>query len=91
MSLDLLSTGYNGRLTSRATDFFGNPIGNPDAEFVYASDTRQSIGLSWQLRGPSPWNRLQRIGADNDGRRTAEQVAAEELRLSVERSYFDAL
>ena len=87
VTLNLLSTGYSGRLTRRATDFFGNPIDNPTSDFIYTSDTQQGIGLGWQLRGPSIWNHLKRLSADNQGRNLAETVAGEQLR----RGFFDAL
>ena len=91
MRLNVFSTGYAGSLTRRATDFFGNPIANPQSDFVYTSDTQQGLGLAWQLRGPSIWNRVKRIRIDNGGRDLAEGLAAEALRVRLRRSYFDAL
>jgi outer membrane protein len=89
--LDLFNTGYTGNLQRRATDNFGNPITNPDAEYVYFSNTRQGLGLSWQLRGASPWNRLRQMGAENDGRELGEELARETLHLEVQRRFFAAL
>ena len=91
LRLDLFSTGYAGSLTRRATDFFGNPIANPQSEFVYSSDTQQGLGLSWQLRGPSLWNRIKKVNVDNGGRKLAEGLAREMLRVRVRQIYFTAL
>jgi outer membrane protein len=91
VSLNLLNTGYTGNLSRRATDNFGNPIANPNAEYVYFSNTRQGLGLSWQLRGPQPWYRIKRIGVENQRRQLGEDVAGETLRLELRRRFFDAL
>ncbi len=91
LRIDLLETIYSGNLQKRATDPFGNPVANPDAEYVYFSNTRQGIGLYWQLRGPSAWNRLERIGVENRGRELNEELAGEGLRRDVVLSFFDAL
>ena len=88
---NIFSTGYAGNLTRRATDFFGNPIANPQSDFVYTSDTQQGLELAWQLRGPSIWNRIRRIRVDNGGRYLAEGLAGEALRVRLRRSYFAAL
>ena len=91
LSLTLLNTSYGGNLTRRNIDFFGNPIENPEADFIYTSRTSQGIGMNWQFDGQSPLNRLKRIGAENRGRELGEEVAGEALRLDVRRGFFDAL
>jgi outer membrane protein TolC len=86
-----LSTNFNGNRQTRGTDNFGNPIANPDPQYVYFSSTRQGIGLYWQLQGPSLWNRKQRLDAVNAGRLLAESVAGEALRIGLRRRFFYAL
>ena len=87
----LFSTGYAGSLTRSAADFFGNPIANPQSDFVYSSDTQQGLGLGWEFRGPSIRNRFKRISVENGGRNLAEELAGEALRVRVRRRYFSAL
>ena len=91
LSVDLLNTRYLGNLVRRGVDDFGNPVANPDPEFVYFSSTRQAIGLTWQLDGPSLWNRIRRIGVENRGRELGEELAGEELRLEVVERFFETL
>ena len=91
LSLTLLNTSYGGNLTRRNIDFFGNPIENPEADFIYTSSTSQGLGMNWQFDGQSPLNRLKRIGAENRSRELGEEVAGEALRLDVQRGFFDAL
>ena len=91
LNVNLLTTGYRGNLQRRATDNFGNPIANPEADYVYFSSTTQGIGLTWQLSGASPWYRLRRIGAENRERELDEELAGEALRLTVTRAFFEAL
>lgn len=91
LSVNLLNTRYLGNLVRRGVDDFGNPVANPDAEFVYFSSTGQAIGLSWQLSGPSLWNRVRRIGVENRGRELGEEIAREELRLEVAGRFFETL
>lgn len=91
LRLNVLSTGYEGRLTRRSVDFFGNPIANPDAAYVYTSDTQQGLSLRWQIRGPSLWNRRERLDATNGDRTLAQAVAGEALRVELHRAFFDAL
>jgi outer membrane protein TolC len=86
-----LSTTFNGNRQTRGTDNFGNPIANPDPQYVYFSSTRQGVGLFWELQGPSLWTRKQGLDAGNAGRLLAEDVAGETLRIAVRRRYFDAL
>jgi len=89
--LDLLNTGYTGNLTRRATDNFGNPIANPNSEYVYFSNTNQGLSLDWMLRGPSPWYELREMRLANEGRVLGEETAGERLRLDVQRAFYDAL
>ena len=48
IQLNLFSTGYNGNIQRRAVDNFGNPIESPTADWVYFSNTRQSLSFNWQ-------------------------------------------
>jgi outer membrane protein len=91
VSLNLLSTSYTGNLTRRATDNFGNPIDNPNAEFVYFSGTDQGLALSWALRGPSPWYDFKQTRLGNENRELGEESAGEALRLAVLRGFYSAL
>ena len=91
LSLALLETDYNGRLTRRAYDFFGNPIENPDAEFVYASGTRQGARLDWTIRGRSLFNALDRQDATEREREVGARAALREVETLVRRRFFDAL
>lgn len=86
-----LSTSYQGNLQRRATDDFGNPIANPGAAYTYFSSTRQGLSLGWQLQGASVWTRKQSLDARREGRRVAEEVASEVLRVELGRRFFDAL
>jgi outer membrane protein len=86
-----LATQFSGNRQTRATDPFGNPVENQDAQYVYFSSTRQGIGLFWQLQGPSLWTRKQRLDAGVTGRMIAEGVASEALRVDLQRRFFDAL
>lgn len=86
-----LSTSYQGNLQRRATDNFGNPIANPGAAYTYFSSTRQGLSLGWQLQGASVRARKQDLDARRKGRRVAEEVAFEILRIELGRRFFDAL
>lgn len=90
VDLNLL-TGYSGNLQRRATDPFGNPVANPDADYVYFSSTRQGVAVSWQLQGPSIWHRKERLDAANAGRALGEDIAGQRLRVELQRRFFDAL
>ena len=85
-----LSTGYRGNLRRQATDPFGNPVDNPDAQFLNFSSTRQGVGLTWRLDA-SILNGVDEIDAANHTRSLGEDVASERLRIDLRRSWFDAL
>ena len=91
VAVNLLSTSYTGNLTRRGFDNFGNPIANPDADYVYFSATDQMLRLSWTLRGPSPWYGLRQLRLDSEERQLGEGAAAEALRREVLRDFYDAL
>jgi len=56
VSANLFSTQYDGNITRRATDDFGNPVSSPISDWVYFSNTRQSLALTWSVNGPSLFN-----------------------------------
>lgn len=91
VNLNLLRTGYGGNLTRRAFDFFGNPIENPQSDWVYNSSTSQGINLNWQIRGTSLFDAADRQAATNLQRDLSLGVAAWRLDAEVRRRYFEAL
>ncbi len=91
VSVDVLNTGYSGRLTQRATDFFGNPIENPTSSYTYSSSTQQGITLSWSLQGASLFNDRTRQRLTNRDRNLAGSTALALLRANVRRWFFAVL
>lgn len=91
VNLNLLRTGYGGFLTRRAFDFFGNPIENPQADWVYNSNTSQGVTLNWQIRGTSLFDAAKRQAATNLQRDLSLGVAAWQLDAEVRRRFFEAL
>lgn len=91
VNLNLLRTGYGGNLTRRAFDFFGNPIENPQTDWVYNSNTSQGIDLSWQIRGTSLLDAADRQATTNLQRELNLGVAAWRLDAEVRRRFFEAL
>src|SRR5690606_15469948 len=91
VSVGLLSTSYNGRLTRRAQDFYGNPIQNPNQAFVYTSTTSQDASLQWSVQGRSLSHRLARQDAVEHGRRAARDATRHTVRAEVRRAFFEAL
>ena len=88
VSLNLLSTGYSGRLTQQANDFFGNPILNPTQSFTYSSNTSQSVSLDWTIQGASLFNDRTRQRLTNRDRGLAESSEMAGLRASVRRQFY---
>ena len=87
VSLNLLSTGYSGRLTQQANDFFGNPILNPTQSFTYSSNTSQSVSLDWTIQGASLFNDRTRQRLTNRARGLAESSEMAGLRENVRRQF----
>ena len=88
VSLNLLSTGYSGRLTQQANDFFGNPILNPTQSFTYSSNTSQTVSLDWTIQGASLFNDRTRQRLTNRDRGLAESSEMAGLRASVRRQFY---
>ena len=91
VSVNLLQTGYSGRLNRRALDFFGNPVDNPQSSFTYSSSTSQSIALDWTIQGASLFNDRTRQRLTNRDRGLAESSEMAGLRANVRRRFFAVL
>lgn len=91
VSLNLLSTGYGGNLTRRAVDFFGNPIEDPQAEWVYNSSTSQGVSLDWNIQGLSFLDAMKRQSLTNTDRVLQLEATGWTLGAEVRRRFFDAL
>ena len=90
LSVDLLSSTYSGRLTAQATDFFGNPIDNPESNYVFTSSTFQNASLTWNIQGASIFNSIERQRLTNADRALAGDGALWGLRSNVRRQFFSA-
>jgi len=88
VNLNLLQTGYSGRLTQQTNDLFGNPILNPQQSFSYSSNTRQSISLNWSIQGASMFNARTRQRLTNRDRGLAESSEMAGLRANVRRQFY---
>lgn len=90
-NLTLFDTYYYGNIQRRAQDEFGNPVSNPQADWIYFSQTNQSLSLSWDIQGSSIFNALDRQRLTNRTRSVSEDVALSDLEIAVRRSFWDAL
>lgn len=88
---NLLQTGYSGNLQRLALDPLGRPLENPEASWIYTSNTGQGVSLNWNIQGLSFLNERRRQEQANRGRLLALDGAQATLRADVERQYFDAL
>jgi outer membrane protein len=91
LNLDLYGTAYNGRLTRRAFDNLGRPIENPDADWIYDSNTIQTFSLSWNIQGASLFNAKKLLNQSQRGRELGVSAARATLRSEVARLFYDAL
>ena len=91
MSVNLFGTDFSGNIQRRATDNFGNPIENPGADWVYFSNTQQSLGLNWNIQGSDIFNALDRQRLDNRSRLITEARALNDLEIAVEREFLGVL
>lgn len=91
LTVNLLQTGYSGSLQRQATDFFGQPIENPESNWVYSSSTRQSVSLNWNIQGLSFLNARKRQQQTSQGRALVLANADAALEAAVQREYWDAL
>jgi len=90
VSANLFSTGYDGNVQRRAVDNFGNPIASPQADWVYFSNTRQNLSLSWSVNGPSLFNNYKRRQNTLASREVGVEQARWTLGAAVQRQFFDA-
>jgi outer membrane protein TolC len=90
-TLNLFDTNFSGNVRRRATDNFGNPIENPSADWVYFSQTSQSLQLNWRIQGTSLFQSLDRQRLLNQSRTLGASRALTELDVAVERAYWNAL
>lgn len=90
-SVTLFNTAFTGNVQHRATDFFGNPVANPQSEWVYFSSTRQGLDVSWRIQGASLFHAYARQKLLNRDRRVGENVARENMVVGVRRRFWDAL
>lgn len=91
VNLNLLSTGYRGNLQRQAFDNLQRPIENPDATWIYTSNTQQGLGLNWNIQGLSFFNARNRQAQANAQRELALLGAQAALGTDVHRQYWDAL
>jgi outer membrane protein TolC len=89
--LNLFGTQYLGRLIHVGTDFYGNPVARPVANWIYSSSTNQSVQLNWTIEGASILNALRSQRLTNAGRDVDKAAALTTTRIEVERRYMDAL
>ena len=90
-NLSLFNTGFSGNLQSVGVDNFGNPIANPQADWVYFSQTQQRLNLTWSFAGRSLFQAHERQSLTNEGRGLSEVRALTNLQVQVQRLYMDAL
>jgi len=88
VSLTLFSTDYYGNIQRLSTDFFGNPIANPSAEWVTYSNTNQSLSFNWSIQGSDIFNALDRQQLQNRRRLITEARSLIDLEVSVEREFW---
>lgn len=91
LSFRLFDTGYSGQLTRQFVDFVGNPVDNPDASWIYSSNTRQGVDLNWTIDGLSFLNARKSQAIQNRGRELDLASARAELAANVQQQYFAAL
>ncbi|MDT8369708.1 MAG: TolC family protein [Longimicrobiales bacterium] len=89
--INLFSTGFNGNLQRQTTDNFGNPLASPAAQWVYFSDTRQGLDLTWNIQGSSLFNAFNRQKNSVEARDRGVESAIWTVRADVQREFFDAM
>lgn len=87
-SLNLLRTGRTWQRTTVTTDFFGEPLENPQTQITRTSRSSQTAGLSmsFDLR---QYLALQRERANSANREVTAHAAGRELRSEVVGSFLD--
>lgn len=91
LTVNLLQTGYSGSLQRQATDFFGQPIDNPESAWIYTSNTRQFASLNWTIRGPSFLNARKRQQQASRERVLAVATAEASVEARVQQEFWEAL
>ncbi|WP_405285700.1 TolC family protein [Gaopeijia maritima] len=91
LTVNLLQTGYSGSLQRQATDFFGQPIENPESSWSYYSNTRQGFSLNWRIQGRSFLDARERQQQTSRGRALALASADAALEAEVQGEYWNAL
>lgn len=91
VTLDLLSTGYRGNLQRQGFDNLGRPLENPEANWIYTSNTQQGLNLTWNISGLSFLNARDRQAQSNEQRELALLSTQATLGTDVHRQYWDAL
>ena len=83
VTLDLLSTGYRGNLQRQGFDNLGRPLENPEANWIYTSNTQQGLSLNWNITGLSFLNAQDRQSQSNTQRELALLGAQAALRTDA--------
>ncbi len=91
VSVNLLQTGYAGNLQRQGLDNLGRPLENPEANWIYTSNTQQGLSLNWSIQGLSFLDARKRQEQTNRSRLLAVTGAQATLRSDVQRQYYDAL
>lgn len=91
MTLNLLNTGYRGNLQRQGFDNLGRPLENPEANWIYTSNTQQGLSLNWNISGLSFLTARDRQAQSNAQRELALLSAQATLGADVHRYYWDAL
>jgi outer membrane protein len=90
-NLTLFNTAYTGNLQRIGRDNFGNPIENPEAKWIYFSNTMHSVNLSWNVRGLSLFQAHRGQSLTNQRREIARERALTGVQVEVQRRYLDAV
>lgn len=90
-SLDLFNTNYTGNIQRIGLDPLGNPLENPEAQWVYYSGTTQALSLNWSFQGKSVLNAARRQERSNQDRVLEEDASLTTARTQVRRQFYDVL
>ncbi|NNF37906.1 MAG: TolC family protein, partial [Gemmatimonadetes bacterium] len=91
VTVDVLQTGYRGNLQRQGFDNLGRPLENPEANWIYTSNTQQGLALNWNITGLSFLNARDRQSQTNRGRVLALEQAQAGVLTDVQRQFWDAL
>lgn len=90
-SLDLFNTNYTGNIRRIGLDPLGNPLENPEAQWVYYSGTTQALSLNWSFQGKSLFNAARRQERANQDRVLEGAAALTTAQTLVRRQFYDVL